>query len=59
MYEKTFLHGSLERVFEVVQVYNLLQYLHNYLTVVYPLQSSSPIERENKIENYYKVSIGT
>ena len=46
MYEKTYLQGSLERIFKAIQVFGS------------PLQSSSPREKEKKRDNSHKALMG-
>ena len=59
MYEKIYLHDSLEGVLQAIQVYSLQRYPHNLQMIASPLQSSSPREKEKKGENSHKACMGT
>ena len=54
MYEKTYLQSFLEGVLEAIQVSILERYSHGFWMVRYPLQRSSPTEKEKKGENSHK-----
>ena len=59
MYEKTYLHDSLEGVLKVILVSSLYEYSHNLWMVGFPLQSSSPREKDKKEENSHKTCTST